>query len=100
MDMPFLARAPVLFLVFSHNVRIRALRRLWLRFWHSLLAAVLAPLILYAFKVVFRGHFDLTLVVIAPLSPTRAVATAFRANSFGTCPAFHFLPNLRQTADC
>src|SRR4051812_34449809 len=58
--MPSLARAPVLFLVLFHNVRIRAVRRLWLRFWHPLLAAVLAALILYAFKVVFRGHFDRT----------------------------------------
>jgi hypothetical protein len=37
------------------------MRRLGLRLWHALLAAVLAALILHTFQIVFPGHRDQTL---------------------------------------
>ena len=40
----------------ARNIRIPAIRRLWLGLWHALLPAMLSALILHAFEIVFLWH--------------------------------------------
>jgi len=48
-------------LFIANDTLIGSMRRLGLRLWHALLAAVLAALILHTFQIVFPGHRDQTL---------------------------------------
>ena len=54
----------LLVLVLPRSVLVRTVRRLRHRFWHALLAAMFAALILHAFKVIFSGHGSRTFVAV------------------------------------
>jgi hypothetical protein len=63
----FVSRLFLSFLI-AHDALVGTMRRLGLRLWHALLAAVFAALILYAFQIVLSGHCDQI-----PARPAKAI---------------------------